>query len=497
METGYTTTLDQITKSIQYVLPEVILSIGILVIIVAGLVTRNKNSFVVAVGTLLIFLSSILFTALNWSLFASPVKLFDGMIRSDDFSALFKILFDVAGILTVFMSIMNIELRETKFKSEYYTLIIAAVLGAHFLTMSMNFIMVFLALELLSISSYVLAGYSLNKKSAEGSLKYFLFGSVASAIMLYGFSILFGVTGTLDFSSEDFASRLINNQTPLVLVAGLMALAGFFYKIAAAPMHPWAPDVYEGAPMPVVAFLSVVPKLAGIGVLAKFTVSINLFGQSNFDWQLILSVIAILSITVGNFSALWQNNAKRMMAYSSIAQSGFLLIGVVCFSIEGIQFMLFYGSVYLLANFAVFICLQIFEKNNITSIPSFSGFGKSTVMISIVLLIGFIALAGIPPTAGFTAKLFIFTSLWSAYEQTGKDILIWLLVFGLLNTVVSLFYYLKIPYYAFLKTSETIQSVKKTQIENYLALLLVVLVLLLFIRPDLLMGWLNRINFVL
>jgi NADH-quinone oxidoreductase subunit N len=315
--------------------------------------------------------------------------------------------------------------------------------------------------------------------------------------MLYGFTILFGVTGTLDISSEDFANRLINNQTPLVLVAGLMALGGFLYKIAAAPMHPWAPDVYEAAPMPVVAFLSIVPKLAGIAVLAKFTLAINLFGQSNFDWQIILSAIAMLSITVGNFSALWQTNAKRMMAYSSIAQSGFLLIGVICFSIEGIQFMLFYGSIYLISNFAVFICLQLFEKNNITSIPAFRGLGKSTAMMSIVLLIGFIALAGIPPTAGFTAKLFIFTALWSAYEQTGKDILVWLLVFGLLNTVVSLFYYLKIPYYAFLKTTDTIQSLKKTQIENYLALLLVVLVLLLFIRPDLLMGWLNRINFVL
>ena len=186
-----------------------------------------------------------------------------------------------------------------------------------------------------------------------------------------------------------------------------------------------------------------------------------------------------------------------MMAYSSIAQSGFLLIGVVCFSIQGIQFMLFYGSVYLLTNFAVFIALQSFEKNNVSSIPSFSGWGRSSVMISIVLFIGFIALAGIPPTAGFTTKLFIFTSLWSAYEQTGKDVLVWLLVFGLLNTVVSLFYYLKIPYYSFLKSTESIQSLKKPAVENYLALVLVVLVLLLFIRPDLLMGWLNRINFVL
>ncbi len=497
METGLTIKLESITNSIGYVIPEIILSIGIVLIIFIGLFVRKKRNNIIPWTALVLLIASIVYTVLHWSSYSSPNLLFEGMVRSDDFSTYFKILFDIAGVLTVLMSMKNDELNENRFNSEYFTLVIAAVLGAHILAMSVNFIMVFLSLELLSISSYILAGFSLTKKGAEGSLKYFLFGSVASAIMLYGFSILFGLTGTLDFSSGDFVDRLLNNQSPLILVAGLLSLAGFLYKIAAAPMHPWAPDVYEAAPMPVVAFLSVVPKFAGIAVLAKFTLALNLFGQSNFDWQIILSVIAILSITVGNFSALWQNNPKRMMAYSSIAQTGFLLIGIVCFSIQGIQFMLFYATIYLLTNFAVFICLQIFEKQGITSVQSFRGWGRSHVMVSVLLLLSFVALAGIPPTAGFTAKLFIFTSLWSAYEQTGKDILVWLLVFGLLNTVVSLFYYLKIPYYSFLKTSDTIQSVKKTQVENYLALILVVLVLFLFIRPDLLMGWLNKINFVL
>jgi len=497
LERGLAIKLESITNSISYVIPEIILSIGILLLIFIGLFVRSKRTNIIPRTTLLLLIASIVYTVLHWPSYVSPILLFEGIIRTDDFSAFFKILFDIAGVLTVLMSMKSDEVNNNRFNSEYFTLVISAVLGAHLLSMSVHFIMVFLSLELLSISSYVLAGFSLSKKGAEGSLKYFLFGSVASAIMLYGFSILFGLTGTLDFSSGDFVDRLLNNQSPLILVAGLMSLAGFLYKIAAAPMHPWAPDVYEAAPMPVVAFLSVVPKLAGIAMLAKFSLAVNLFGQSNFDWQIILSVIAILSITIGNFSALWQNNPKRMMAYSSIAQTGFLLIGVVCFSIQGIQFMLFYAGIYLVTNFAVFICLQIFEKHGITSIQSFSGWGKSQVMVSVLLLVGFVALAGIPPTAGFTAKLFIFTSLWSAYEQTGKDILIWLLVFGLLNTVVSLFYYLKIPYYSFLKTRDTIQSVKKTPVENYLALILVVLVLFLFIRPDLLMGWLNKINFVL
>jgi len=186
-----------------------------------------------------------------------------------------------------------------------------------------------------------------------------------------------------------------------------------------------------------------------------------------------------------------------MIAYSSIAQSGFLLIGVVCFSIEGIHALLFYSAVYLITNFAVMLCLQAFEKNNIHTIPSFAGIGKSYILLSVVLLIGLISLSGIPPTGGFTSKLFVFASLWNAYEQTGKELLLWLLIFGLLNTVISLFYYLKIPYHSFLKTSAQTPLAQNTQFENFLALVLVVGVLFLFIRPDLLMGWLNTINFVL
>jgi NADH-quinone oxidoreductase subunit N len=315
--------------------------------------------------------------------------------------------------------------------------------------------------------------------------------------MVYGFSILFGLTGTLEFTSEEFITRLITNQSPLFLIASLLALAGFLYKIAAAPMHPWAPDVYEAAPMPVLAFLSTAPKLAGIAILAKFSIALNLLGESFYDWQLILAVIALLSITLGNFSALWQHNPKRMMAYSSIAQSGFLLIGIICFSTQGIQVLAFYATVYLIMNYVVFICLQIFERNRLTTIPDFSGYGKQNAFISIILLIGFIALAGIPPTGGFTGKLFIFTALWDAYSQTGKDLLLWLLVFGLINTVVSLFYYLKIPYYSFIRSGESILSIKSHSAMVILALFLTLVILLLFIQPGLLMGWLNRITFVL
>lgn len=494
METNLLSKLKSISTGLYFAMPEVILACGILFVLVAGFFTRNNKTNLNALLALGLLTASTAYTLLCWDFYLIPSTLFAGFIRTDQYSVYFNVLIDFAGVLTILMSLRSKDIQE-KFNSEFYALLLAALLGAHLLAVSTNFMMVFIALELLSISSYVLAGYSFTKKGAEGSLKYFLFGSAASAIMLYGFSILFGISGTLDFISTEFSNRLLQHNSILVFVAGIMALAGFLYKIAAVPMHFWTPDVYEGSPMPVVAFLSVVPKLAGIVVISKFTLALAHSAQS--DWQLILSVVAIVTIGVGNLSALWQTNPKRLMAYSSIAQSGFLLIGVACFTEQGIHALLFYSALYVVSNFAVLILLQAFESRGIESIPFFSGTGKTFVFASVVLLVGLISLSGIPPTGGFTSKLFVFASLWSSYEQTGKEILLWLLIFGLLNTVISLFYYIKIPYYAFLKTAVPQLQHQNTPFENFLAFVLVVGIVFLFIRPDVLMGWLNTINFVL
>ena len=427
MGTGLYEQLELTWMSFKFFIPEVVLISAILFLLVIGLVEKEAND-------LFTFLS---FSALVISLLAIIYFLahrrrqqifFMICFDSDSFSAYLKILIDVAGIFTVLMTWRNQKQEQL---SEYYALVITVVLGAHLLVMSTNFVTVFIALELISISSYVLTGFSFSRAGAEGSQKYFLFGSVASAVMLYGFTFLYGLTGTLDFSSPDFVNALMNKNSTLFLVAGSMALAGFFYKMAAAPLHPWAPDVYEAAPMPIVAFFSVVPKLAGLGVLTKFSLALNLFGQSNHDWQFVICFVAILSLTVGNFSALWQNRPKRLMAYSSIAQSGFLLVGVGAFIPTGINFMLFYATVYLLTNYLVFIYLQYFDTIGFESMESFAGVGKTFVWPCVCLLTGLIALTGLPPTAGFTAKFFIFSSVWESYQLSGKPILLWLLVFGL------------------------------------------------------------------
>jgi len=363
----------------------------------------------------------------------------------------------------------------------------------------MNFITLILSLELISIPSYVLAGFSFSRRASEGALKYFLFGSVSTAIMIYGISLLFGVTGTLDFAGQEFINRLIQSPAPLLLVSGFMVMAGFMFKIAAVPFHLWVPDVYEAAPTPVVAFFSTVPKLAGIGALMKFSLALNLFGQSPVDWQIILCIVAMLSLLVGNFSALWQQDARRMMAYSSIAQTGFLLIGIASLSLSATRFLIFYATVFTISNLLTFHCIGRLERLQGLSIPSLAGMGKSHLWPSVFISIGLISLTGLPPTGGFTAKLLVFSALWSTYSETGKIALLALFAFGLINTVVSLFFYLKIPYYLFLKENQApVAQVEKNHLlENLLGAILVVIVLLLFFQPGLLMGWINRITFVL
>lgn len=484
--------LTNITDSLGFLVPELILAVAILVVIVAGLAGVRKHS---AIGAFSIAAALASMIVLLTAGFQSDVYLFNRIIHRDGLADFLMMLVDVSIVLTCLMSLKR---RETRNTPEYYTFLLAIALGSHLLLMSGNLIMIFLSLELISLSSYVLAGYAFDRAGSEGSLKYFFFGAVASAVMLYGFSLLYGFTGTLDPTSPRFLESLAQQSSPLLLVAGVMSLSGFLFKMAAVPMQPWAPDVYQAAPMPVIAYLSVAPKLAGLGILLKFIVALQRTGQGVADWQLIVAIIAILTITAGNLAALWQKNAKRMMAYSSIAHSGFLLVGVAAFLPQGIEFMLFYAAVYLFINYCVFLFLAYFEEYGIDTMPTFSGTGKSHVVAATGLTIGLVALTGLPPTAGFTAKLLVFSGLLDGYTETGKSLLLVLLVIGLLNTVISLFYYMRIPYYAFLKRGVTAGDIKKNvTLENFLGLFLVVVIVMLFFIPGLLMRLINSVNFAL
>lgn len=490
------TTLDQlnwISDSLQLIRPELILTLSIIVLIVASLIKRVPNASLYWLSVAALVGESIMLAA-QWPL--EPVPLFNNMMQTDDFSTVMRLMFATGGLLALFM-------RRGSETPEYLILILSVVLGANLLVMSSNLLMLVLALELISISSYVLtAGQHLSRLRAEAAWKFFLFGSAATAVMIFGMSYLYGMTGTLDISSTQFLQLASTGSSPLFILAGLMTLGGFLFKMSAVPFHFWVPDVYESIPAPLVAFFSVVPKLAGLGAIIKLSLALHLFGQSQVNWSLVLGVVAVLSIIIGNIAALSQSDAKRMMAWSSVAQAGFLIAGAASFSIEGVRITLFYAAVFLVMNFAAFVFIDSLERSTgTTRMDKLVGMGKVMPLPSVLVSLALFSLTGLPPMAGFMAKLFLFSSIWEKYGASGNIVYFILLVAALAGTVISLFFYLRIPYYLFVNrpgsSEEPAKGIKISLFQNLLSLILVTTLLLLFLVPGLLMGWLNKVNFVL
>lgn len=474
-----------------HVIPELVLVGSLCATLLLGLFVKKNRAILLALVTSAAMIAAATFIILNWP--HNPTEIFSDTLRNDDFSAFFQLLFLAGGLLTLLISLQK------ESATEYVILIQAIVLGACLLAMSMHFATVLVSLELVSLSSYVLAGFAFNKQSSEGSMKYFLMGSVATACLTYGVSLVYGITGTLNFATPQFVDALMQSQSGLILIAAFLILAAILFKIAAVPFHLWAPDVYQSAPTPVVAFLSVVPKLAGLALFIKIVLAFNLFGQATIDWRVVVGAISIVSIIIGNLSALAQTNSKRMLAYSSIAQAGFLLAGVATLDLTGIHATIFYAVVFLLMNLLTFTALHLFEKwKSLPAMADFAGLGRIAFIPALALVIGLVSLTGLPPTAGFTAKLLVFSSIWSAWSDSGLTILLILFIAGLLNTVIALYFYLKIPYYLFLKeTPPGTASIKISVTGNLLLIILVIAVIWLFLNPELLMGWINRITFVL
>ncbi|MFZ5971141.1 MAG: NADH-quinone oxidoreductase subunit N [Bacteroidota bacterium] len=480
-----------IQQSVGLVTAEWLLLVGIILLLGVSLVRKSagKLSYLVAAGVVVASAAATLFT---WP--HEPQNLFNGAFTQSSFASYFKMLASAGTLLTLFID------HTRKRGAEYYLLVLSVLLGTHLLLMSSNFIVLLLSLELISLPSYVLAtGLAPGKRNAEAAWKYFLYGSASTAIMIFGISYLFGLTGSLDFTTTAFAEGLVNQASPLFWIGGLLTLAGFLFKIAAAPFHFWAPDVYEASPTPLVAFFSVVPKLAGVGTLARFVVSLQLFGQSPVDWSLIVGCIALLSLVVGNLGALAQTNIKRMMAYSSIAQAGMLLAVVATHSPEGYRMTLFYASILVLMNFLAFLGIRQVEDAFVTTdFKALAGKGVSLLFPSVCLTLGLVSLVGLPPTAGFMAKLFVFTALWQKFRETEQIFYAFLFGVGLLTTVTSLFFYLKLPYALFIQKAAAGNVPKQSSLAaNLLALILVIMLLYLFFHPGLLMGWVNKVNFVL
>ncbi len=495
--TGLEEKLANTSQDIWVLLPEITIVITIVLLIVFDLIFKKNKSIGLSVIAFVGLAYCFALTIQQWHAIEASKSLMSGLLEINRLSIFLKGGFIIGFSITLITAIRSGRQQDNFFKSsEIAVMLFGLLLGASFMTMSSNLLMLYISIEVVSICSYILTGLTKGKNKAEAAIKYLIYGAVASAIMLYGMSWLYGFTGTLNLTDQSFAAAL--NEIPQLplSIACIMVMGGFLFKLGAFPLHLWSPDVYEATPTPIVAVFSVLPKLAALTIIFKF---VNLVDVPSIDWEFWIGILAIASMTVGNFSALWQKDIKRMLAYSSISHAGFLLVGILAFSSSGNQAMLFYGSIYLIMNFAAFFLVQTFERQTgSTSFESIKGLGIKIPFISSLLLIVMISLTGLPPTAGFNSKLYIFSALWESYQTGGHGILIWVFVIGLLNTVIALFYYLKLPYLLFFKKPpQELQLDNKEITDGLLGTLFVLPLLLLFFRSDWLVGLMNSINFEL
>ncbi len=333
-------------------------------------------------------------------------------------------------------------MRGRKYVGEFYSLFLLAVAAMILMAGSTNLLMIFLSLEFISIVSYILTGYLReNKKSNEAAIKYFLFGSITSAIMLYGMSLFYGATASLNLGEIGAVITADTNYEVLALFATALILAGVGFKIALVPFHMWSPDAYEGAPTPVTAFLSVGPKVAGFAVLLRITLQVIVVYKA--DWVALFSLLAVVTMTLGNVVALAESNVKRLLAYSSIAQAGYMLVGLagISFSnnpLDGVNSLLIYIAAYLFTNLGAFlVVIAIENKTSAVDISQYGGMIKRAPLLALLTVFFMLSLAGIPPTAGFIAKFFVF----GAAINAGLG---WLAAIGVINSVISVFYYFRI-----------------------------------------------------
>ena len=401
--------------------------LGLLVLVVDLFVPAGRKYLVgaIAAGGLLLALIPVS-SMLAWD----GRTVLAGSYTVDGFAVFFKIIALVSTALVILAAMDGIR---SPFEGEFYALLVFSALGLVLMAASTDIILLALSIEFVSLTSYVLAGFlKANPKSNEAGLKYFLYGAAASATMFFGFSILYGLTGTTNL--YDLATRLRGAPLPAVYLALAFMLAGFGFKIAMVPFHQWAPDVYEGAPTPVAAFLSVGSKAAGFAVLVRvFLVAVD---PGRVDWTLLMAVLAALTMTVGNLLALPQRNIKRMLAYSSISHAGFILIGLAAFRGDfGVPGLLIYLFGYLFTQLgAFFVAVLIGVQLGTDEIPDYAGLSRRAPVSAFLMAVFMLSLTGLPPTSVFVGKFYVL----AAAIDNG---LLWLAVVGILNSVISLYYY--------------------------------------------------------
>jgi NADH-quinone oxidoreductase subunit N len=431
--------------------------------------------------------------------------LFQGMIAHDTYATFFKFLFTLSAIVVVLLSYFDRGLEGLPM-GEYYAILLSSVLGMFLLASATDFLMIFLALELVSIPTYILVVFrKYRRDSSEAALKYVVYGSVAGAIMIYGMSLLYGFTGSTAIADLTRLQVGGVNGT-ILLVAGLLTFAGFAYKIAAFPMHFWAPDVYQGAPTAVTAFLSVASKAAGFAGLMRFLHAMDMgegihsavdMMRVHLDWPLLIGIVAAVSMTFGNLAALFQTNVKRMLAYSSIAQAGYLLMGVAAiratgafdaYSVTATQAVSYYLLVFLFTNLGAFGVVILFERRTGRGeVDDYRGFGHRAPIEAICLTICLVSLIGIPPTGGFVGKFLLMKVAVGAS-------MVWLAIVAGLNSAISVYYYLRLVKNMFFESADDESLIDLSGLARWTVGVMALGVLVLGIRFASAAEWVKKIE---
>jgi NADH-quinone oxidoreductase subunit N len=478
--------IPDLLNSLNSIIPEIVLSLTLVAIILSDLIFHNNKKYLPYISLIgLIITFAFLVNQFGKSDSAFPVIGQLSLLSLDPFSLFFKVIILVSSSLIILFSISSKEIESGLDRhGEYYGLIFGMIIGMFFMISANDLILIYLSLELLSLSSYILAGFvKTSLRNSEASLKYLIYGAASSGIMLFGISILFGIFGSTNLQEINALIKTPAASQLTFLISVILIFAGIGFKISIVPFHFWTPDVYEGAPITITAFLSVASKAAGFAVLIRFlkvTFIDSLTGNGYWqlidyvDWQTFLIIISIITMTFGNFAALWQDNLKRMLAYSSIAHAGYLMLGVAVFSDQGLIAVLIYFFIYMFMNLGAFyVVMLIANKINSEEIDDYKGIGYSLPLLGTALGIFLISLTGLPPTAGFIGKLYLFIALVDANMIIPA-------IIALLNTVVSLYYYVRVLRVMFLIKSEKTVSINLNPL-NFVVLMFMVI-------PTLLLG---------
>lgn len=440
-----------VAEGLKYFRPESILVCSIVLLVVLSAVkSLNKDLLVLVTLVLLAACGYVAFSDL--SEFSYAQSLFKGAIEFDKFALFFKLFFIAVAFITAIFSFPLISRWNSGFP-EFFVLLLSCTLGMILMAESRNFLMMFLNLEFVSITSYIMAGLSRHdRKSIEASLKYIIYGAGSSGIMLFGMSFLYGATGSIDVYEVGNMLASVNLSSTVYLVVSVLILAGFAYKMALAPFHMWCPDVYEGSPTPITAFFSTAPKIAGFAMMIRFADGVFGKVESPFEWKLIFFVLAILSMIFGNLAALHQTNLKRLMAYSGIAHAGYMALIFLSFNASSIGALLFYSLVYTVMNLGAFMIIIIMEKYyGVETIDDCSGFGRDYPVFAVPMALFMFSLVGLPPLAGFFGKLVVF--MYPIEQMNLLGILA--VTMAVIFSVISLFYYARVVAAMFLRQSSS------------------------------------------